>query len=86
MHNMDTSQGSAKAVLRSAAFSRGYQEAQRGLPLDDRAFVYDLQRQWNYERGRLFAACFKGTLKFKNKIRMEALYAFANAVNCGSVI
>ena len=56
------------------------------MPLDDRAFVYDLQRQWNYERGRLFAACFKGTLKFKNKIRMEALYAFANAVNCGSVI
>jgi hypothetical protein len=83
---MATSSQSAEKVLRSAAFSKGYKDAHRGLPLDDRAFVYDLQRQWDYERGRLFAACYRGTLKFKNKIRMEALYAFANAVNYGSII
>lgn len=86
MSNMNTKQSSAKAVLRSAAFSKGYQEAQRGLPLDDRAFVHDLKLRWNYERGRLFAACFRGTLKFRNRVRMEAMYEFANAVNSGAII
>ena len=83
MTNMDTSQVLAKAVLRSAAFAKGYREAHRGLPLVE---VGDTCQQWNYERGRLFAAVFRGDLRVRRRIRMEALYEFANAVNSGSII
>jgi hypothetical protein len=86
MANMKTVMEKATAALRSAPFARGYNEAHKGLALADNVFEHDLQARWNYERGRLFAACFKGPLKFKKRIHMQALYAFANAVNCGSII
>ena len=84
MHNMDTSQGSAKAVLRSEAFSRGYQEARKGLPPASDAFP--LSTVWLYERGRQFAFCYDGRLKEGNRVRMDALYALGGAMNAGHVL
>lgn len=83
MSNSKKVTGNATKVLRSAMFRKGFEEARRGLPLVDMADRWD---QWNYERGRLFASCFKGTLKIRNRIRTEALYAFHDAVNCGAII
>ena len=83
MTNMDTKNSTIKSVVGSAAFAKGYREAHRGLPMVE---VGDTRQQWNYERGRLFAACFKGTLKINNRIRVEAMYEFADAWNSGSII
>ena len=71
--------GKASTVMRSAAFVRGFKEAQKGKPLDYDAYR-DTNNQWNYQRGRQFALIFDGVLKNGSKLTLAAQYAMQNAL------
>jgi hypothetical protein len=44
-----TKRTTARAIISSSEFKRGFQDARDGVPFDWR------DNRWNYERGRLFA-------------------------------
>jgi hypothetical protein len=67
--------------LNSKAFGVGYREALKGLPLRYDAFADNIDEQWNYERGRLFAQLYRGELKDnRRRLTYNAQMAYANAV------
>ena len=70
----------AKELLRSAAFMRGFREVQAGKPMDYDAFQGRPNDQWNYERGRILATVWDGPVKIGQKITMSALYALRDAL------
>jgi len=72
-------------VMRSAAFVRGFKEAQKGIPMDYDAFseARDIPNRWNYERGRQFGFVYRNAIKDGAKVRYDAVreYAFAMEKN-----
>jgi hypothetical protein len=68
------------ACMRRSAFVKGFNDRRKGKPLDYEAFPYDVNSQWDYERGRLFACVFNGALKQGNKLTWEAQSAMGEAL------
>jgi hypothetical protein len=77
-----------KTVMRSAAFMRGVREAHAGIPMDYKA--YDNERltdnRWNYERGRLFGMTYPDDVKYKGRVRRDAVEAMRDAFWKSAVI
>ena len=85
-----------RQVIGRAPFRRGFDDAWAGKPLR-----YDLEpppgggsdtnRQWAYERGRLFAAYCKSRgvdprpLKQGNRVRFQAQVLLSDAIQCRAV-
>jgi len=62
-------------IMRSAAFVTGFKEGQTGKHLRYDAYQYDINSQWDYERGRLLGLMFDGPLKVGKAVnRGAALY------------
>lgn len=76
---------SAPAVLQSRPFQHGFNEVRQGKRFDDSQFPRGDQA-WHYERGRLFAAVYRGQLRADRKLTLEAKRAFIAAIECGDII
>lgn len=75
-----------KSIISPAPFVRGYKELKRNIPMDYEAYMDNHVDRERYERGRLFALVFNGTLKIGKKVTWEAKDALYDAFYCGSVI
>ena len=74
-----------RTVMRSKSFVDGHRSFLQGKPLDyDRH--YHVNEQWSYERGRQFAALYPLPIKNGRTIRMDALRAYAGALNRREII
>jgi len=67
-------------IMRTAAFSTGFREAQAGKPIRYDAYEHDANGQWNYERGRMLGLMFGGPLKVGRAISRAAALHFAMAI------
>jgi hypothetical protein len=74
------------AVIRTAAFARGFNEVKKGKPLEYDAFPYDANKQWDYERGRQFALLFNGAIKKGAKVTYAAELMFGIELHRKSII
>jgi len=74
-----TKKAGIKGIMRSAPFVVGFNEARKGMPIRYDAFD-DLNRQWNYERGRQFGLIFDGPLKEGKALHLGAIIYFDLAV------
>jgi hypothetical protein len=74
-----------KSVIRSAAFVKGFNEVRKGVALNYDAFK-DANKQWNYERGRLFAHSFSGQIKVGNRVTHDAIVLLGRDINSGVII
>ena len=83
MTQINTRRTTLTAVMRSAAFVRGFKEAQNGVAMDYDAFTTprETTQRWNYERGRQFGFIFDGALKNGAAVRHEALLKYAGALH-----
>jgi hypothetical protein len=61
-------------TMRKAAFRCGFEAYHSNLPFDPDAFPA-INDQWCYERGRQFAACFTGRLKYRQAVSDRAVAA-----------
>lgn len=71
-----------RAVMRSAAFVRGFKEARQGLPMDYDAYngARETSERWNYERGRQFGVLYAGAIKDGRTIKHDALWNYSAAI------
>jgi len=67
-------------IMRTAAFSTGFKEAQAGKPIRYDAYEHDANGQWNYERGRMLGLMFSGPLKVGRAINRGAALHFSIAI------
>lgn len=69
------------AIIRSAAFVRGFNEARKGLPMDYDVYnkANEVSKRWDYERGRQFGFIYAGRLKNGQTVRADAIYNYADA-------
>lgn len=72
-------------VLSSRPFGRGFSAFRNGEPLDPDAF-HRLNDQWAYERGRMFAALYSGTLRHNRRLSYDAMVAAREALRIGALI
>lgn len=80
---------SLKSIIHRAAFVRGFNEVKHGLPMDYDAYLNDsddTNDRWQYERGRLFAYGFNGSLKDGKRVTYEAQRAMADMIYSGAFI
>lgn len=68
-------------IMRTAAFSTGFREAQAGKPIRYDAYEHDANGQWNYERGRMLGLMFSGPLKVGRAINRGAAVHFSVAIH-----
>lgn len=68
-----------KELLRSAAFVRGFTDAQKGVPFDYDIYCDNLSNRWKYERGRVLGLIWSGPLKIGQKVSAGAQVAASNA-------
>ena len=70
-------------VMRSAAFMRGFKEAQNGIAMDYDAFTgpRETDNRWNYERGRQFGFIYAGAIKTGAKVNHMAILRYAGALH-----
>ena len=61
-------------TMRKAAFRCGFEAYHANKPFDPDAFSA-INDQWAYERGRQFAACFNGRLKYRQALTATAIVA-----------
>ena len=85
IRQVQTKNTTCKAVIRTKAFVRGFNEIREGKPLDYDAFR-DANEQWNYERGRQFALTFPGKIKFGSTVSQAAAWAFGLELHTKSII
>jgi hypothetical protein len=54
---VETTKASVEWVMRDPSFAAGVNDVRRGLPprFDDPKMADDIDKQWNYERGRFWA-------------------------------
>jgi hypothetical protein len=76
----------SSTIMRSKAFVEGFKSVRDGKPLDYDFYPFDTRAQWNYERGRLLALQFTGSLKFGQKLNWDAQMAYHCARNEKSII
>jgi len=79
LKQVETKNTSILGVMRTAAFSTGFREAQAGKPIRYDAYEHDANGQWNYERGRLLGLIFTGPLKIGRAINRGAAVQLAVA-------
>lgn len=72
-------------VLSSRPFGRGFAAYRNGEPFRDDLF-YRLNDQWAYERGRMFAALYSGTLRHNRRLAWGAIQAAREALRIGALI
>lgn len=72
IRQVKTKKSSTSAIIRSAAFVRGFNEVKKGIALVYDAYPPDANKQWDYERGRLFGLRFHGALKTGAKVNYSA--------------
>jgi hypothetical protein len=72
LKQMKTKDTGLLGIMRTAAFSTGFKEAQAGKPIRYDAYEHDANGQWNYERGRLLGLIFNGPLKVGRAINRGA--------------
>ena len=69
-----------RSVMMTAAFKAGFTSFREGLALNCE-FSRDTNKQWAYERGRIFAALYdSATYKRGNRVTFHAERAMHNAV------
>ena len=76
---------SLSKVMSSRPFGRGFSAFRKGEPFRDDLF-YRLNDQWAYERGRMFAALYSGTLRHNRHLTAGALQAAREALRIGALI
>jgi hypothetical protein len=81
IRQVETHKVTLRTVMRRASFVQGHRSFLQGQPLLYDAYPHCINEQWSYERGRQFAALFPHPVKNKNTIRMDALRAYATALN-----
>ena len=69
------------AIIRSAAFVRGFNEVQKGLPMDYDVYskADEVAKRWDYERGRQFGFLYAGKLKNGQTVIHDAIWTYADA-------
>ena len=72
-------------VLSSRPFGRGFSSYRKGEPFEPDAF-YRLNDQWAYERGRMFAAWYQGSLRTNRRLAPAAIAAGRDALHSGALI
>lgn len=76
---------SLSKVLSSRPFGRGFSAFRNGEPFRDDLF-YRINDQWAYERGRMFAAFYSGSLRSQRHLTAGALQAARDALHNGALI
>lgn len=78
---------SLNSVMRRAPFVRGFNETQKGIPMDYDAYLDERTNdRWQYERGRLFGLMYKEKLKDGHRVRYDAIRSFSDAVSRGIIL
>lgn len=77
IRQVQTKNTTCKAVIRTKAFVRGFNEVREGKAPDYDAFR-DANEQWNYERGRQFALTFPGKIKLGSTVNQTAAWSFGH--------
>lgn len=72
-------------VLSSRPFGRGFAAYRNGEPFRDDLF-HRINEQWAYERGRMFAALYSGTLRHNRRLAHGAMVAAREALHNGALI
>jgi hypothetical protein len=86
IRQVETHKVTLRTVMRRASFVHGHRSFLQGKPLVYDAYPHCINEQWSYERGRQFAALWPHPVKNKATIRMDALRAYAAALNRRDVI
>jgi hypothetical protein len=81
LRQVETHKVTLRTVLRRASFVQGHRSFLQGKPLDYDAYPRDPNKQWAYERGRLFAAIFPEPIKNGKAVRTAALFAYSGALD-----
>jgi hypothetical protein len=77
---------SSSQALNSRAFGEGFREAKLGKPFNCDKYVGQVNEQWNYERGRLFAQVYDGDIKKDRRLTYKAQWAFSLALREGIIL
>lgn len=85
IRQVQTKNTTCKAVIRTKAFVKGFNEVREGKAPDYDAFR-DANEQWNYERGRQFALTFPGKIKFGSTVNQTAAWSFGMQLVNKSII
>lgn len=73
-------------VMRSKPFVEGFQSVRKGKPLEYERYGADTRAQWNYERGRLLALEFDGTLKSGREVNYGAMVVYWQSLCSGAIL
>ena len=76
---------SLSKVMSSRPFGRGFAAFRNGEPFRDDLFCR-INDQWAYERGRMFAAFYSGSLRSQRHLTAGALRAAREALHSGALI
>lgn len=76
---------SLRYTMRKAAFRCGFEAYHANLPFNPDAFPA-INDQWCYERGRQFAACFTGRLKYRQALSDKAVAAMDELITQRAII
>jgi hypothetical protein len=85
IRQVQTTNTTTTAIIRSAAFVKGFNEVKARKPLNYDAFR-DANDQWNYERGRQFALLFHGAIKRGAKVSQAAALMLGVEIHRKSII
>ena len=77
---------SIKHILSAGAFVAGVKAVRRGAPFMADAYMTEPNKQWQYERGRLFAIVFQGEIKEGRNVLYSAMAAYAEACRGNAII
>lgn len=80
-----TKQTSIRSVLHSKAFMMGYSDVKEGRPFKYDYFA-DLNEQWNYERGRIYATASTGPVKVNGRVHPTACHLAGILVSEGILL
>jgi hypothetical protein len=69
-----------KSIMRTKHFNLGVEDIINNKGWNISYDKWDVNKQWNYERGRLYAIYTKGRVPVKNKkaVTSQAIYAYLN--------
>jgi hypothetical protein len=80
-----TRQTALRKVISSRPFGRGFSAYRNGEAFEPDAYP-DINDQWAYERGRMFAAAYAGALRINRRLSWEAQRAASDALRIGALI
>jgi hypothetical protein len=79
-HQVETVSCTFKSIMRTKHFNLGVDDILKNNGWNISYDTWDTNKQWNYERGRLYAIYTKGLVPVKNKkaVTSQAIYAYIN--------